>query len=83
MKLTRQFFHYVFLNIFGLLGTSCYILADTFFISRAAGTNGITLLNLCLPLYNLIFAVGSMLGLGSATRFADRKSTRLNSSHRT
>ena len=70
MKLTRQFFHYVFLNIFGLLGTSCYILADTFFISRAAGTNGITLLNLCLPLYNLIFAVGSMLGLGSATRFA-------------
>ena len=30
MKLTHQFFHYVFLNIFGLLGTSCYILADTF-----------------------------------------------------
>ena len=71
MKLTHQFFHYVFLNIFGLLGTSCYILADTFFISRAAGSDGITLLNLCLPLYNLIFAVGSMLGLGSATRFAD------------
>ena len=70
MKLTHQFFHYVFLNIFGLLGTSCYILADTFFISRAAGSDGITLLNLCLPLYNLIFAVGSMLGLGSATRFA-------------
>lgn len=82
MPLTRQFFRYVFLNIFGLLGTSCYILADTFFISRAAGTNGITLLNLCLPLYNLIFAVGSMLGLGSATRFAILQAQGDQRSHR-
>ena len=29
-----------------------------------------TLLNLCLPIYNLIFAFGSMIGLGAATRYA-------------
>ena len=29
-----------------------------------------TLLNLCLPMYNLIFAFGSMIGLGAATRYA-------------
>ena len=70
MDLTRQFFRYVSQNIFGLLGTSCYILADTYFIAQATGTNGVALLNLCLPIYNLIFAIGSMIGLGAATRYA-------------
>ena len=70
MNLTMQFFKYVSQNIFGLLGTSCYILADTYFIAQAAGTDGVTLLNLCLPIYNLIFAFGSMIGLGAATRYA-------------
>ena len=70
MDLTKQFFKYVSQNIFGLLGTSCYILADTYFISQAAGTDGVTLLNLCLPVYNFIFAIGSMIGLGAATRYA-------------
>ena len=69
MNLTKQYFKYVSQNIFGLLGSSCYILADTYFISQAAGTDGVTLLNLCLPIYNLIFAFGSMIGLGSATRY--------------
>ena len=70
MNLTKQFFKYVSQNIFGLLGPSCYILADTYFIAQAAGTDGVTLLNLCLPIYNLIFAFGSMIGLGAATRYA-------------
>ena len=70
MNLTKQFFKYVSQNIFGLLGTSCYILADTYFIAQAAGPDGVTLLNLCLPIYNLIFAFGSMIGLGAATRYA-------------
>ena len=73
MNLTKQFFKYVSQNIFGLLGTSCYILADTYFIAQAAGTDGVTLLNLCLPIYNLIFAFGSMIGLGAATRYAIRR----------
>lgn len=70
MDLTRQFAKYVSQNIFGLLGTSCYILADTFFIAKAAGTDGIAMLNLCLPIYNFIFAIGSMIGLGAATHYA-------------
>ena len=70
MSLTKQYFKYVSQNIFGLLGTSCYILADTYFISQTAGTSGVALLNLCLPIYNFIFAIGSMLGLGAATRYA-------------
>ena len=38
MNLTKQFFKYVSQNIFGLLGTSCYILADTYFIAQTNDT---------------------------------------------
>lgn len=54
----------------GMIGISIYILADTFFISLAQGAEGIAMLNLTLPLYGLLFAVGSMIGIGSATRYA-------------
>ena len=70
MSITKQFTKYVTQNIFGMLGISCYIIADTFFISKAAGADGITVLNLVLPIYSIIFAIGSMIGVGSATRFA-------------
>ena len=70
MSITKQFAKYVSQNILGTLGVSCYIIVDTFFIARAAGANGITVLNMALPVYNLIFAIGAMIGIGSATRFA-------------
>lgn len=70
MSITKQFFKYVTQNIFGMLGISCYIIADTFFIAQAAGADGITVLNLVLPIYSIIFAIGAMIGVGSATRFA-------------
>ena len=69
----QQFFKYVSQNVAGMIGVSVYILADTFFISVASGANGITVLNLALPIYGLIFAIGAMIGVGSATRFAIKK----------
>lgn len=75
-NLGREYTKFVSQNILGMLGISIYILADTFYISKAAGSNGITVLNLCLPLYNLIYAIGSMIGIGSATRFTILKAQR-------
>lgn len=69
MTVGKQFRKYVFQNILGMIGISLYILADTFFISMAEGANGITALNLVLPLYSLIYAIGAMIGVGSAIRF--------------
>lgn len=69
MSINKQFAKYVSQNILGTLGVSCYIIADTFFIARVAGANGITVLNLALPIYNLIFAIGAMVGIGAATKF--------------
>ena len=63
------FTRYVSQNILGMIGLSAYVLADTFFISQAEGSRGIAALNLVLPVYSLIFAIGAMIGSGSATRF--------------
>lgn len=65
-KLSR----YLIPNILAMIGISCYVLADTFFVSASAGTDGITALNLNLPVFGLMFAIGSMIGLGSATRYS-------------
>lgn len=70
MKLKTNFIKYVSQNIMGMLGISLYILADTFFISVAEGANGITALNLVLPVYSVIYGIGAMLGVGAAIRFA-------------
>lgn len=70
MNVKKQFMKYVSLNILGMIGLSCYILADSYFISKAQGANGLTALNLVLPLYNLIFAIGAMIGVGSAIRYS-------------
>ncbi len=73
MDIKKQFIRYVSQNMLGMLGMSLYILADTYFISKAVGADGITALNLVLPVYNLIFAIGAMIGVGSAIRFAIEK----------
>lgn len=70
----RDFAHYTILSVLGTLGVSCYILADTFFISKGLGTNGLTALNLAIPVYNFIHGTGLMLGMGGATRFSICKS---------
>ena len=65
----KKFMKYVSQNMLGMVGMSVYILADTYFISVAVGADGITALNLVLPIYNIIFAIGAMMGVGSAIRF--------------
>lgn len=72
-RLLQQFAKYVSQSIAGMIGISIYILADTFFIARHSGADGLTVLNLALPVYGLIFAIGAMIGIGSATRYAIRK----------
>lgn len=65
-----EFFRYTALSILGMIGVSCYILADTFFISKGLGANGLAALNLAIPIYNFIHGTGLMLGMGGATRFS-------------
>lgn len=69
----QRFSKYVFQSVAGMVGVSVYVLADTFFISVYAGADGLAVLNLILPVYGLIYAIGSMIGIGSATRYGISK----------
>lgn len=53
-----------------MIGLSCYILADTFFIARGIGADGLTALNLALPVYSVINGAGLMISMGGATRYS-------------
>jgi len=70
----KDFVKYSSLNVMGMIGLSCYILADTFFVSKGLGTNGLTALNLAIPVYSFIHGSGLMIGMGGATRYSIRKS---------
>lgn len=64
------FLKYVSANILGMVGLSCYILADTFFIARGVGADGLTALNLAIPAYSFVNGLGLMIGMGGATRYS-------------
>ena len=59
----KNFSKYVSQNILGMIGFSCYVLADSYFISIAKGADGLTALNLVMPLYSIIFSIGEMIGV--------------------
>ena len=73
-SILRDFSKYVSLNILGMIGVSFYILADTFFIAKALGANGIAALNFAIPVFSLVHGIGLMIGIGGATRFSILKS---------
>ena len=66
----RTFSRYASLNMLGMIGISCYILADTFFVSCGTGATGLSALNIAIPAYNLLNGLGLMTGVGGATQFS-------------
>jgi len=52
-----------------MVSVSCYILADTFFISWGLGSYGLAALNFAIPVWGIIFGCSLMLGIGGATKY--------------
>lgn len=69
-KVLRRFGRYLTPSILSMIGLSCYILADTFFISNKVGAIGLAALNFAIPMYSAMNGTGLMLGVGGATKFA-------------
>lgn len=67
--LRNEFIRYTSLSIIGILGVSCYILADTWFIAAGLGTTGLAALNLAIPVYSFLCGIGMMLGMGGSTQY--------------
>ncbi|NLK21221.1 MAG: MATE family efflux transporter [Epulopiscium sp.] len=70
MNTKKSFLQYVSANVMGMIGLSCYILADTFFVSKGLGADGLAALNLSIAIYSFISAAGLMIGIGGATRYS-------------
>lgn len=66
----KEYIKYVSLNVLGTLGMSLYIFADTLFISRGIGVNGLASLNVVIPAYTLINAISIMLAVGGSVCFS-------------
>ncbi|MGI6109099.1 MAG: MATE family efflux transporter [Eubacteriaceae bacterium] len=69
-NLFREYLRYTLHSVTGMVGLSCYVLADTLFIARGVGADGLAALNIALPVYSLVFGVGMMIATGSAIRFS-------------
>lgn len=69
-SLRGECLRYVSMNVLGMLGLSCYILADTWFVARGLGADGLAALNLAIPVYSFIYGSGLMVGMGGATKYA-------------
>ena len=77
------FLKYVSANVLGMIGYSCYILADTFFIARGIGSDALAALNLVLPAYSLMNGTGLMIGMGAASRYTISSTKPDGTLHRT
>jgi len=66
----REFLRYASANVLAMVGLSCYILADTFFIAQGLGKHGLAALNLTIPMYGLVYGSSLMLGQGGATLYS-------------
>lgn len=73
MGMMKKFIKYILQSVAGMLGISAYILVDTYFISINSGAAGLAALNLILPIFGLIYAIGAMIGMGFATKFGIAK----------
>ena len=82
-KIFPVFLKYVSANVLGMIGYSCYILADTFFIARGIGADALAALNLVLPAYSLMNGTGLMIGMGAAARYSLSAAQPQDKVHRT
>lgn len=66
----KRFAKYVSFNVLGMLGVSCYVLADTYFVSNGVGALGLTALNLAVPVFSFIQCIALLFGVGGGIKYA-------------
>lgn len=70
MSILRNFIKYASLNMLAMVSVSAFFLVDTFFVAQGMGADGLTALNLALPVYNVIHGIALMLGIGSGAYYS-------------
>ena len=68
----KCFRHFLMPAITGMVIKSLYIVADIMFIGHSMGEDGLAAINLVLPYFSFMFAVGMMIGVGGAALMSIR-----------
>ena len=66
-NINRMFLNYLLPSVGGMLGISLYVLGDTLLVGRGLGSNGLTALNVSIPIMNVFSGLGLLFGVGGAT----------------
>lgn len=77
-SILKTFIRFVSFNILSMMGLSCYIFADTYFIANGIGKNALAAMNLAIPIFSTILAVGAMFGIGTGTYYSILKAQNKN-----
>ncbi len=81
-KIGKLLFRFSIPIIFAYLISELYSMVDTIFVGREVGASGIAALVLVFPVQRIIYAIGSMISVGTSTTFSrsvgekDEKSAR-------
>lgn len=75
-SILKTFAKFVSFNILSMIGLSCYILADTYFVANGVGETGLAALNIAIPVFSGIIAIGAMFGIGTGTCYSIMKARR-------
>lgn len=67
--LAFKFARFIPPNVLAMMGMSCYILADTYFVANGCGESGLAALNYGIVAYTVLNALGLLIGIGSGTAF--------------
>lgn len=67
------FLKYLIASVGGMLGTALYVLADTLFVANGIGSEGLTALNISIPMMNVFNGLGLLFGIGGATAISISK----------
>ena len=63
----KDFLKYTSLNVLGMIGLSCYILADTFFIGQTHDALQVAAVSLATPVFLIFMAAGTIFGIGGTS----------------
>ena len=71
------FTHFLLPSMAGMVIKSLYVIADTMFIGHALGEQGLAAMNIVIPYFAFMFAMGMMIGVGGSAlmgiRFGEGK----------
>lgn len=81
-SLIKKLSKYVIRSTLSTVGNSIYVLADSFFVAQSIGVLGVAVMNLAMPLFNIMDGLGLLLGMGGGTLFTIYKSHNLQKAQR-